>query len=356
MALQAGGMSDLILTTLRELGRGKITDLTSTLQRHPAAKRLIKKNKMTFQDGGYEAQFDCLVGNNGSARAVPLGWTAQPNIVDGVIQGKVPFRHTEFNWSVIRQETKMNIGSARIVDLVKMRRLHAMVSWIEFLENRFWRVPAASDEVNFYGVPYWIVKSATAAAETSAANYGFNGTVPSGYSTVANISSTTYPTWRNFTDAYTAVSKDDLIRKLRYAMFAIVFESPVDGMNTFNKGDEYGMYLNYTTAARLRELAEGQNEDVGMDLASFENGVMVNGRPIEVVPALRDDTTNPLYLINWGEFGLMGLSDEWMHETRIEENPHQPSVSTVYTECSFNTICRNRRRLAVISNGTTLPN
>lgn len=353
MALQAGDLGDLIRTTLKELGRGKLTDLMSTLQRHPAAKRLINKNKVTFQDGGYEAQFDCIVGNNGSARGVPLGWTAQPNIVDGVIQGSVPFRHSEFNWSVIRQEKAMNIGSARIVDLIMARRKHAMASWIEYLEYRFWRLPAVSNTVDFYGVPYWIVKSATAAAETAAANYGFNGTVPSGYSTVAGISSTTYPTWRNFTDAYTQVSKDDLIRKLRYGFFATNFESPVDGLNTFNKGDEYGLYMNYTTASRLRELAEGQNEDIGMDLAAFETGVMVNGRPIEVVPTLRDDTTNPIYFINWGEFGVMGLRDEWMHETKILVNPHQPSVASVYTETSLNTILRNRRRCGVISNGTT---
>lgn len=354
MALQAAGMADLIATTLRELGRGKITDLTSTLQYHPAAKRLINKNKMTFADGGYEAQFDALVGNNGSARAVPLGWTANPNIVDGIIQGKVPFRHTEFNWSVIRQEMDMNIGSARIVDLIKMRRLHAMVSWIEFLENKFWRVPSSSDDVTFYGVPYWVVKSATAAAETAAANYGFNGTVPSGYSTVANISSTTYPTWRNFSDAYTNVTKDDLIRKLRYAMWACNFQSPVD-LPTFNKGDDYGLYTNYTTRSKAVELAEGQNEDIGDDVAAFEGGVLINRRPLEAVPALRDDTTGVVYGLNWGEFGLIALSNTWMYETKIEKNPHQPSVFTTYTECSFNTICRNRRRNFVLSTGTTMP-
>jgi len=353
MALQAGDMVDLIRTTLRELGRGRLTDLMSTLQGFPAAKRLINKNKVTFQDGGYEAQFDAIVGNNGSARGVPLGWTAQPNIVDGIIQGQVPFRHSEFNWSVIRQEKSMNFGSARIVDLIMARRKHAMASWIEYLEYRFWRLPAVSNTVDFFGLPYWIVKSATAAAETAAANYGFNGTVPSGYSTVAGISSTTYPTWRNGSDAYTQVTKDDLIRKLRYMMFATKFESPVDGLNTFNKGDEYSLYMNYTTGSRLRELAEGQNEDLGMDLAGFESGVMVNGRPIEIVPALRDDTTNSVYGVNWGEFGVMGLRDEWMHETRIEKNPHQPAVYTVYNESSLNTICRNRRRNFVISNGTT---
>ena len=353
MALQAGDFADLIRTTLRRLGRGKVTDLLSTLQRFPAARRLINKNKVDWAEGGYEAQFDAVVGNNGSARGVPLGWTANPNIVDGIIQGQVPFRHSEFNYSVIRQEKSMNIGTARIVDLIMARRKHAMASWIEYLEKRFWRVPAVSNTVDFYGVPYWIVKSATAAAETEAANFGFNGTVPSGYSTVANISSTTYKTWRNGSDAYTQVTKDDLIRKLRYMFYAVVFESPVEGMNTFNKGDEYGLYMNYTTGSRMREVAEDQNEDVGMDLAAFESGVMVNSRPIEIVPELRGDTTNPVYGINWGEFGVMGLRDEWMHETRIEKNPHQPSVYTVYTETSLNTICRDRRRQFVISNGTT---
>ncbi len=354
MALQGGDMTDLIRTTLRKLGRGKITDISSTLQNYPAAKRLITKNKFTEEKGGYEAQFDVMVNSHDSARGVPLGWTADPNITDGIVQGTVPFRHTEFNWSLIRQEIPMNSGPARIVDLIATRRKRAMIGWAKYVENRFWRLTASTNGVDYYGLPNWVVKSATAA--TKANNDGFNGTVPSGYSTVAGISSTTYPMWRNYSDAYSNVSKDDLIKKMRRCMAKTNFVSPVTtGPGDFNKGDDFAVYSNYDTRGAMIELAESQNENIGKDLAAFEGGVLVNRRPIEYVADLDNDTTNPLYFINWGVFGIIVLEGEWMHETKIEENPHQPSVYTTYTECSFNTTCYDRRALGVISNGTGLP-
>jgi hypothetical protein len=357
MALQADSMTDMIRSTLKDLGRGKWSDLTSTLRNHPTANRLLNQKKVTYGDG-YGCQFDVLVGDNGSARSVPLGWTAVPNINEGLIQGSVPWRHTEFDWSLIRQEVSMNRGASRIVNLIETRRKRAMASWVKFIENKMWRVPSVSDDVTFYGIPYWIVKSATAAADTAAANYGLNGTVPSGYSTVGGISSTTYPQWRNGTDIYSQVSKDDFVRKLIYMLYATNFTSPVP-MPTFGDSgsgqDDKALYTNFTLANKLRELAESQNENIGVDLAPYMGQVTLNRRPVEVVDSLRDDTTNPMYGVDWSEFEIMALEGEWMYETRIEKNPHQPSVYSTYFECTFNTICHNRRSCFVMATGTGMP-
>ena len=73
------------------------------------------------------------------------------------------------------------------------------------------------------------------------------------------------------------------------------------------------------------------------------------------VPVLDEDTTNPVYGINWGEFKTAILGNWWMKETVLDRVPGQHNVSAVYIDSSFNWICRNRRRNFVISNGTTLP-
>ena len=210
MALQATDIADLVTTTLNDLGRLKFTDLMSDYQRTVALKRLIKKNKMTF-DSGPEIAFNAITGDNGSARWVGMGASDVVDIPNVMITGKMPWRHITWNWAMDGREPVMNSGASKIVDLIKTRRIAAMGSAIIKFETAFWRVPASTDTVTMYGLPYFVVKSNTAVTT----NDGFNGSVPSGYTTVANINPTTYDRWRNYATQYTTISKDDLVPKLR---------------------------------------------------------------------------------------------------------------------------------------------
>lgn len=345
MALQAEQIADLVTSTLKELGRMKWSDISTDLQKHIALRRLLKKYKTQF-DGGTAVQFSAMTGHNESARFVGLGATDIANIKDVMTTGSVPWRHCTWNWSIIRQELSMNSGPAKIVSLIQERRVSSQIAAAEMFERRFWRVPAITDEVNPYGVPTYIVKNNTE---------GFNGTVPSGYTTVAGISTTTYPRWKNYTFQYTSPSKDDLVKKWRVAAMKTDWEPPVENIPEYNTGDDYGFYSNLALVETLVDLLEAQNENLGNDLASMSGKVMFMRRPVEWVPALDDDTTNPIYGINWGEFKTIGLRGEWMVETKIPVVPGQHTVSTTHTDCTVNWICRNRRRQFVGATDVTLP-
>lgn len=343
--IQAANIGDLVTTTLRDLGRMKFTDITSDLVHKIALRELMKEGRQDFQSG-YELAFNLMTNQNGSARFVGLGATDNVNVTDVMTTGNIPWRHVTWNYAIERRELAMNREPARIVELIKTRRLAALVSASELFEQAFWSLPAATDTVSPLGIPYWIVKSATA---------GFNTTAPSGYTTVANISSSQYPRWANYAFPYAAVTKDDFIAALWLALTRTDFEPSVEGMPTYNTGDRYGMYTNLAMYNALKQQGEAQNDDLGDDLDSMNGRIHIRKAPVTYVPILDNDTTNPMYGLNWGEFVTGVLSGEWMNETRIPIQPGQHTISAVHVDCSFQWFTRNRRRHLVGSNGTTLP-
>lgn len=350
MSLQASNLLDLVSTSLPDLGRLKFTDLTSDYQKTIALKRIMRQKKMQY-DSGPTVRFNVMYDQNGSARSVPLGYTAVVDIPNVMTYGEVPWRSMTFNWAIEAREEVMNSGSSKIVDIMQVRRLSAMASWIIKLEQLIWRVPATTNDLDFFGIPMYVVKSNTAVTT----NDGFNGTVPSGYTTVAALNPSTLKRWSNYATQYTSVTKDDLIRKMRRASEYTDFLPLVEEMPVYNLGDDFGYYTNYAVLATLEEILESQNESLGTDIASMDGKVMFRRAPVTFVKELDKDTTNPMYGLNWGELGAMRLRNWWMKETPVPLNPNQPTVATTHVDSTFNTICRNRRRQFVLATDTTMP-
>lgn len=349
--LLATEIDDLVTTTLNELGEMKVTDVMSDYQDTIFLKRLVKKNKMTFR-AGPEVSFNLITDTNGSARGVGLYYTANVNPTNVMTTGKMPWRHVTWNWAIERREVAMNRSPRMIVDLVKTRRVAALGDAVKYFERRGWRCPATTNEEDFHGIPYWIVKSATAVTT----NNGFNGTHPSGYSTVANISATTQPRWANYAAPYTAITKADLVAVLWRAMTWTDFKPLVEnGFPTYEVGNDFGLYTTYAVQTGLKQIAESQNDNLGKDLDSMNGSVMLRRTPITWVRELEDDTTGVVYGINWSCLHAMGLSGEWLHETPVPVHPNQPTVSATHTDCTLNMYCTNRRKQFVVSTGTTMP-
>lgn len=343
--LQASSIADLVATTLNELGELKMTDISSDLMKHFVQRRLMKRNKVVF-DAGPQIQWDVITDQNNSAQFVGLYASDNVNVPNVVIQGKIDWRHITWNWGIDRREIAMNRSPRRIVDLAKTRRITALVSAVEKFENSFFQLPAATDTTSPYGLPYWIVKSATE---------GWNTSAPSGYTVVANINPTTYPRWANWAAPYTAITMDDLVRKWRKACYKTDWDPAVDDIPVFNTGDDYAFLVNYNVYSKMIELLDAHNDDIGTDLYKQEGKLQFLRTGVYPLPVLDTDTTDPIYGINFGEFKTAALRGEWLNESQIPVQPGQHTVSATHTDCSFNWLCRNRRRNFVISNGTTLP-
>lgn len=350
--LQSSGIADLVAMTLPQLGKLKFTDLMSNYQNTIVLKRCMKKGKITFESGS-AVDFNAITDTNHSAHMVGIGEVDIVNIPNLMIKGEVPWRHCTWNWGHDRRILAMNREPSRIVDLIQTQRIAAFGDAVIMFEIQGWSCPAVTDTKSAYGIPYWVVKSNTAA--TQANNNGFNGTVPSGYTVVGNINPTTYPRWANYATQYTSLTKDDFVRKARRMRYYTDWMPLVDEIPTYNVGDDYGQYCNYATLATLEELLEAQNDDLGNDVASMDGKALFGTKPVTPVRQLDLDTTNPFYMLNWGEFHAMGLKGEWMYETVIPVVPGQHTVSQTHTDCTFNFFCRNRRRNGVIATDTTMP-
>jgi hypothetical protein len=323
----------------------RFTEIATDLQDHVAMRVLLKKDRIMLESG-YGIQWDIMVNQSGAAQFVGLYASDNVQVKDVMIQANAPWRHMTTNYAIDRRELAMNRTPRRIVDLLKIRRIDAMISLAELLEIAFWGYPASTDSLTPYGVAYWIVKNATE---------GFNGGAQTGYTTVGNVNPTTYPRWQNWTYQYTSVSRDDLIRHWRQAAVKTYFRPPVDGIPTFNTGDKYGFYTNYSVIGQLEEAVESQNDNLGDDLASRDGQTLFRRVPVTYVPKLDADTTGPVYGINWGVFKTYLLRGEWLRETKVEITPGQHTVASVHIDNTLNWIAKDRRKLFVLATGITYP-
>ena len=354
--LQATDIPDLVATTLNNLGRLKATDLMSTYQNTIFYKRMMKKGKARPQEGGTESEFNLITGTNDSARGVGLYYVANVDPSDVMATGKMPWRHQTWNWGIERREIAMNAPSAnKIVDLIKTRRMAAFGGAVLYFEQKGWRCPASTNTTDFMGIPYWIVKSGTA----TTTNDGFNGSVPSGYTTVANIDPTAVgitPKWNNYAAPYTDVSAADLVPEME-RMSDMTYFMPLvdDGMPSYDTGEDYGYYMGRTVRQGLKEILKAQNQDLGFDLDPVGDKLAFRRAPMVWVKELDLDTTGVIYAIYWGTFGWQYLKGENLKETHIAYHSNQPTVSATHTDNTGNTFCTDRRRNGVLSTGTTMP-
>ena len=343
--LLATSLGDLVVDTLRDLGKPKFTEITTDIQQFTAMPQLLKKNRVSIQ-GGYGVQWNVMVNHAQSAANVGLGYQDNPNIIDTTVQATADWRNSKADYAFIGQEISMNREPARIVDLVRQRRIAAMIALVELMENNFWGPPVgASDNTTPWGINTWIVKNASV---------GFNGGAPTGYTTIG-LNPSTYPRWKNYSGNYTAVSSDDLVRKWRKMATFINFRPPVDGIPTFNTGNMWRWYTNYGVIGPLEEILESQNDNLGNDVASKDGLTMFRRSPVQWVPKLEDDTTNPVYGLNWGVFKTYILSGWWLKQTNIQNYPGQHTISAYFLDCTYQWVLKDRRCHGVLATGTSYP-
>ena len=347
MATQATNLADLVAMTQKDLGRPKYTEIATDLQSFTAFNELLNANRVELRSG-YQIQWDVMVRHAQSARNVGLGESDEVNIPDTMVQATADWRNTVASYAFIGQEIDFNRDPARIVDLVKQRRHSCMIGIAQIFEDNFWGPPvAASDDVTPWGINTWLVKNAST---------GFYGGAPSGYTTIG-LNPTTYERWKNYTSQYTAVSKDDLNRRMRRAARYCNFKPPVAKMvnPSFNTGNNWAFYSNYAVVGAMEEILESQNENLGKDVASMDGEVIFLRSPLNWVPKLDADTTNPVYGLNWGEFKTYVLQGWWLKETNVPVYPGQHTLQAHFMDCTYQWVTTNRRCHFVIATGTTYP-
>lgn len=332
-------LSDLITGTLRKLGRGTFDEIVTPYTEYVFAHDLFMSEKRKQQDGGYGIQRNLMVDTQGNAAWTTPYATETTDVKDVLKTINTPHRTAKTSWAFDEQEIAANNGSAeKIVDLMILRRTGAKIDLFNLIERSLISKPASSsDLVRPHGLQYWFKWVGGGA---------FDGGIPTGYSDVGGLSPTTYPNWKNYSDTFTLVSEDDLLHKWRQAALLTNFRPPVE-IPEAGRGVEMGYYTGKANTLEFVKLTRSQNMNLGMEMS--KSGVPVfDGLPIRYVPSF-DDTTyvnsgsDPLYGINWRKYHFYGLSGWHMKEHPPITPSSQPTVRVMYTHCSINTICNNRR-------------
>ncbi len=346
MTLQYSDIDDAVALTQEKLvKRGAFVDLQTDITDHVAVRELWKGKRKKF-DGGLDWRFDLQIDHNYSARAVGMYETDGTSVTDTMINGKISPRHVNAHYIYDQREPAFQRGGVSIVDYIKTKYVAMMVSFFEYLEPVLWSKPTDDTDVRTpYGVAYWV----TAGTNGQEGFYGLNA---SGFdSGRAGISSGTYARWSNWFADYTAIAKEDLIRKMRKSHRNIQFRSVVSHSEPVVGGMQNGIYTNDTVVGIMEELLEAQNMNLGNDLASKDGRTLFKGTPITYVPKLDDnvDYTDPVLMLDW-KWLAIGVLSGWEDQlTKPYMVPDKHLVRRVDKDVTLNMICTNLRKQALMS-------
>lgn len=327
---------DLVTTTLRNMEETTWEDIVLDEQELVAMPQVLRQENVKFGSGrGW--QFNIRVATAGNARNVRLGQTDNPVSADVMKTGTLEWRHTETKWTIEERILKMNRDPARLVDLMETSKVDALTSLASQLETNWWNKPdSSSDDLKPNGVPYHLVKNATE---------GFTGGHASGFSDWSSLSRTTYARLKNWSAQYAAFSKTDLIRKWRKAATFTVFRPPVPYPRSSGApAPRWAFYTTYVVIRNLEEILESQNDNLGSDLATYDGDAHFRRTPVKWVPYLdNNDSTNPVYGINWKTWKIAFLSGEYMNEGEVIRVPDAHRTIAQYTDNTYQFFCHNPR-------------
>jgi len=342
MGLAFSEIDDAVLLTQNKLvKRGAFIDMQTDLTDHVAVREMWKARAKQFA-GGQQWEFEVQMDHNYSARTVGLYETDGSSENDTMKDGKVDVRHVNAHYIYDQRLPAFQRGGTAIVNLVRTKYVGMMVSFYELLEELLWSKPTDStDDKTPFGLAYWVVKNATE---------GFNGGNPSGFSDGrAGIDTTEYARWANWTANYVAITKEDLIRKMRRAHRRTKFRSPVSHATPNLGAMKNGIYTNDTVIGLLEEALEAQNMSLGNDLDSKGGRTVFKSTPVQYAPKLDDDSSDPVYMLDW-KWLAVGVLAGWENNLSSPYMvPGKHLVRRVDLDASLNMVCTDLRRQTVIS-------
>jgi hypothetical protein len=344
MPLGFDGVADFTAATINKYDRKKWIDISLDLPDY-VSWRMVKEH-MVYENGGDQLTWDVQVDFNDTYRASGLYDPDVTSDSDSLVQASVPWKKVTANYSYDLDLPGFQSDETTIINLVVQKEHGMQNSIVEGIERDTWNLPTSASDKRVNGIPYWIVKNAT-----TTPGGGLTGGNPSGHAAGAgNIDSDEYDQWRNYAGAYTNVTPDDAISRIKRAMAYTNFTPPDPHPQLGFSKAQRGIYTTYPVVEAMERLAETRNDNLGSDLAKFMGQVTVGRVPVHHVFYLTNtDSTNPIYGINWGTIRPFAKKGAWMRITGPKLAPRQHTVYDVFCDCWWNWRCLDRRTQWVLS-------
>lgn len=364
MAIDIAQLSDLLVTTLRDLPRDDF-EVAWDSQDFEASRIYSQKSRKI--DGGTSVKRNIIFDEQGTAQYRRYYDTDAPAVdqVHFEIDEGWTQLSTNYSWDVLELMHQRNSAKGYI-DLIRTRRVERLWGFAELLERQMWRTPANStDTLVPKGVPYFLNFSNNAVTtsgfqgQTIRFQDGSTGTVASG------IDAAVEAKWRNYSDVYTLID-NDFLRRLRRAFLVTNFRPPVfipnaPGMNT--PGPSKGLYTNQDNMVELQDLGDKRDDNTApKDLANKALSVDISGVvffnrvPMRYIPQLDSDQGTsfaPIYYVDWSKLQPIVHDGYWMVESKPMTSREQHTTLTVFTDAAHLNLCLNRRTAGFVLHTVT---
>lgn len=357
MAVFTKDILDMLETTRDTIEKFKFTDISMELQELIVMPWfLTQQGGLKVVGGGLGLEHILMTDNGGYSEWVDEFAESTATIIDHLKKMKVDFKLLNDSVTYTFGELIDNRGEARLEKIIKPRTRSLWLRVAKTMERDFFGIPSASDDLTPFGLKYWIVKNDTA---------GFNGGAAAGFTRVGNIDLSVVPTFKNYTNTYTNISKDDVITKMRRAHRATNWKSPRTDKGVM--GDAMPNKRLLLTSEDVLEgfenIGEAQNENLGRDLSSFtggQNGIpglmrtgdgdlLFKKNPMVHARELDSDTTDPIYGLDMSTFHALTKKGDNMNLGEFEKHPTQKRIFSADLFHRYQTICTNRRNNWVIN-------
>ncbi len=342
MALNLDAIDDFVLLTLDRFKKNKFVDLSLPLQMYEFASRWFSAKKRP-ERGGTRLNWKLRVSNQGTARHSGLYAVDDTNRINVMAEGKQEWAKTTVNYIYDIDEDAFQSGRETIIREMLLNEQGLYNDFFELMETAMWTSPASEsvDPRPPAGIPAWIVKNSS---------LGFTGGDGNFSSGIGSIATATYPRWKNYSGTYAQVSRDDLVEKVVNALDFTRFKPPKSYPEIGGGPPSMGLYTVHSVLATMRRLLQKSNDNLGVDVALYSNGVVLRGIPVDWVPAISEsdsdayDSSAPFYGINWNKFQYFYKTGRNMIKHPPKMAARQHTVREVHMDNWGNFVCYDRRQ------------
>ncbi|MCW5776532.1 MAG: phage major capsid protein [Phycisphaeraceae bacterium] len=339
-------LGDLLQTTLENLPQGEF-EVAFKYQSYPICDKWFRKQRRR-ESSGTAISRRVQLKTNGSARFVQLYEATPNNVVDTMSTIRADWVHAEAKHHYESHEIDMNREPAKLVDLIKSRRVAAYMDIADIIEQKAWQTPPDQNDLKFpLGVPYWINYLPAGTVDYDGSFNGHQALYGDGTtsSTVGGIdgSLAANERWRNFAGTHTGMNQRT-IDLLRRAIRRTNFTPPISVRDLYRgPASQVRLYSNQDMADEYERMVNAGGDDRNGDLNPFGGILTFKRIPWIAIPALDDEPYDPIFGVNHAHFYPEVLRDWWMKEDEPIRDRDWRHVYTVGLDSSFQFFCTNKR-------------
>lgn len=338
-------LDDFLNTTVESYEKGSWVDISLEHQEYTFAEQYGSKEPPS--KGGQQITWDLQVKNLDNARWTELysvDVTRQKNIIQ---QASQQWAKATANYIIDVDEIDLQRDGEEIISLVDAREHSMYNDAFELFEEGLWGSPASSTENprKMSGIPFWIQKNATK---------GFSGGNPSGFTSGAGgLDADTYLRWKNYSNTYATVNRDDLVDSWIEAANFCQFKAPHSYKQLDGASPRWQFHTTFRALKPMWQFLDTRNDNL-TDLAGMAaDDAKFMGIPVRVAWVLENtsgvtDTSDPIYGCDWSTMELYGKRGGFMRTTPFKEAPNQHTVRERHMDTFLNICCKNRRRNFVL--------